>query len=537
MQTTPYTLPLADTTRRRRVCLILEGTYPYVSGGVSTWVHQIIAAMPDIDFDIHFIGDKKDLNQEFKYELPPNVTSLSESYLFDKLPASQKKLGRGSRTEKAAFIRIISRFLHAGDFATRMDALGEAADVLRHSPDLITLEDLFKNKDSWALLTEAYQQHSPDAPFFRFHSAVRDLATLLWNLIRTAGTLPVADTYHCVCTGYAGLLGALASRIHGAAFLFSEHGVYLKERIEDIRKSTWLADGKQSSPFQGDLGTFKSLWIDFFDLLCRFAYQNASCITALFGGNAKLQIEFGADPAKVAIIPNGIDTSRFASIARMKLDPERNTPEKITVGFLGRVVPIKDVKTLLRSAALTLNTHPNAHFLCAGPTEEDPAYYEECLALVRQLGIENNVSFPGRMKPDDFLEQSDIVILTSISEGLPFAVLEASAAGLPFAVLEASAAGLPVVATDVGSCRELIETPLPKHPQIGQSGLVTEVANPASTAAALCQLVGSAKLRHTLGSNGLQRVEHAYRQEDIIAQYRYLYLSIAPLNLSQTLSA
>lgn len=525
MQTTPYTSPEPDAQRRRRVCLILEGTYPYVSGGVSTWVHQIIEAMPDIDFDIHFIGDKKDLNLEFKYELPPNVTSLSESYLFDPAPKSQLKPGKGSKSEKAAFIRIVSRFLHAEDLDTRMDALSEAADILRNSPDLITLDDLAKNKTSWKLLTDAYQQHASDAPFFRFHSAVRDLTALTWNLLRTAGSLPVADTYHCVCTGYAGLLGTLASRLHGSAFLLSEHGVYLKERIEDIRKSTWLADDKEPEPFQAGLGTFKSLWIDFFDLLCRVAYQNAACITALYGGNAKLQIEFGAASPKVKIIPNGIDTSRFASIAKKKLDPNRELPEKVTVGFLGRVVPIKDVKTLIRSAGLVLGQHSNVHFLCAGPTEEDPAYYEECLALTRQLGIEDKVSFPGRMKPDDFLDQSDIVILTSISEGLPFAVLEASAAGLP------------VVATDVGSCRELIETPLPKHPKIGPSGLITEVANPASTAAALGQLVASAKLRHVLGKNGLERVETAYRQEDIIAQYRYLYLSIAPLQLEQSLSA
>ena len=204
------------------------------------------------------------------------------------------------------------------------------------------------------------------------------------------------------------------------------------------------------------------------------------------------------------IIPNGIDTSRFAEISAAKLTRLEDDSQPVTVGFLGRVVPIKDVKTLLRAARLVGHHYPTTRFLVAGPTDEDPEYFEECLALTRQLGIEGMVEFAGRMDPADFLARSDIVLLTSISEGLPFAILEASAAGLP------------VVATDVGSCRELLTFPLCAVNSPGPSGIVTEVANPASTAAALGHLVGSASLRKRLGFNGLQRVEAAYRQEDIV---------------------
>jgi glycosyltransferase involved in cell wall biosynthesis len=311
-------------------------------------------------------------------------------------------------------------------------------------------------------------------------------------------------------------LGALASRLHGVPLLLSEHGVYLKERIEDIRKSTWLADGNpfaRTLPFDGDLGTFKQLWIEFFDFLGQLAYRRAERITALYRGNARLQMEFGADAAKVEIIPNGIDTARFAEIASAKLSRVEDNSQPVTVGFLGRVVPIKDVKTLLRAARLVGNHFPGTRFLVAGPAEEDPEYFEECLALTKQLGIERMVEFSGRMNPADFLAQSDIVLLTSISEGLPFAILEASAAGLP------------VVATDVGSCRELLTFPVRAENSPGPSGLVTEVANPGATAAALNHLVGSAALRKRLGANGLLRVEAAYRQEDIVRRYRNLYLA------------
>lgn len=512
--------------RRRRVCLLLEGTYPYVSGGVSTWVHQIIEAMPEIDFSVHFIGDQKQHNAQFKYELPPNVTSLTESYLFDPLPDDQRKPGRGSRRRKREVLRMIGDFVSAEQTDERFDALFRLTEALQANPKWFTLADLAANEEIWEVLTAIYQRHAGDVSFLRYHSTVRDLTTILWRLVLTAGKLPEADCYHCVCTGYAGILGALASRLHGVPFLLSEHGVYLKERIEDIRKSTWLADGRafyNEAAFQGELSAFKSLWIDFFDLLGRFAYSRADRITALYQGNARLQIEFGAETGKVDIIPNGIDTSRFADICKKKLFGQSDPARPVTVGFLGRVVPIKDVKTLLRAARLVGNRFPKTRFLIAGPTDEDPDYYEECLALTKQLGIESMVEFAGRMNPADFLEETDIMLLTSISEGLPFAVLEASAAGLP------------VVATDVGSCRELLTYPVREKDSPGPSGIVTEVANPGSTASALNQLVGSAELRRRLGRNGLERVEAAYRQEDIISRYRALYLETSAAGASASL--
>ena len=499
---------------RRHVCLLLEGTYPYVSGGVSTWVHQVIEAMPECDFSVHFIGDQKQHNASFKYDLPGNVVSLTESYLFDPLPASEEAPGRGSRTSKREFRSLVETLVTAPEQEARFEALEVLARELKRSPGAFTLGDLATDRTIWHLLTRSYEEHAGEVSFLRYHSTVRDLATLLWRLVLTAGSLPKADVYHCVCTGYAGVLGALASRLHGVPLLLSEHGVYLKERIEDIRKSTWLADGNpfaDSLPFQGDLGTFRRLWIEFFDFLGQMAYRRAERITALYRGNARLQVEFGADARKVEIVPNGIDTSRFADICAEKLSRVEDNSQPVTVGFLGRVVPIKDVKTLLRAARLVGNQFPNTRFLVAGPTEEDPEYFQECLALARQLGIERMVEFAGRMNPADFLAQTDIMLLTSISEGLPFAVLEASAAGIP------------VVATDVGSCRELLTYPVRAESPPGPSGLVTEVANPGSTAAALNHLVGSAALRKRLGWNGLRRVEAAYRQEDIIQRYRTLY--------------
>ena len=64
--------PSAPQTPIADVGLLLEGTYPYVSGGVSSWVHQIITGFPDLTFAICFIGSSPKDYGEKKFQLPPN---------------------------------------------------------------------------------------------------------------------------------------------------------------------------------------------------------------------------------------------------------------------------------------------------------------------------------------------------------------------------------------------------------------------------------------------------------------------------------
>jgi len=54
-----------------KVCLVLEGSYPYITGGVSSWVQQLILGLPQIDFVLYTISPKQ--NQKIQYNLPPNI--------------------------------------------------------------------------------------------------------------------------------------------------------------------------------------------------------------------------------------------------------------------------------------------------------------------------------------------------------------------------------------------------------------------------------------------------------------------------------
>ena len=81
-----------DTSLKRRaaqadVCLLLEGTFPYVRGGVSSWVNEMIRAYPQRTFGIIFIGGRKEDYAKPAYALPENVVHFEEHYLYEAAPA------------------------------------------------------------------------------------------------------------------------------------------------------------------------------------------------------------------------------------------------------------------------------------------------------------------------------------------------------------------------------------------------------------------------------------------------------------------
>ena len=71
------------TTPHANVCLLLEGTFPYVRGGVSTWVKQMIEGMPHLSFSIIYLGADRETQGEPSYELPANVVHLEAHFLLD----------------------------------------------------------------------------------------------------------------------------------------------------------------------------------------------------------------------------------------------------------------------------------------------------------------------------------------------------------------------------------------------------------------------------------------------------------------------
>lgn len=74
-----------------RICLVLEGCYPYVHGGVSTWMHSYIEAMKEHEFVLWVIGAKAEDRGKFVYDLPDNVVEVHEVFLDDALRLSGER--------------------------------------------------------------------------------------------------------------------------------------------------------------------------------------------------------------------------------------------------------------------------------------------------------------------------------------------------------------------------------------------------------------------------------------------------------------
>lgn len=494
------------------VCMLLEGTYPYVSGGVSTWVHQMLTALPEYQFALFFIGSEKASNLKFKYKLPSNVVSVKEVYLHE--PAqSRTRITTAPNALCERLLAELRQFLFARPQGSDETAafLGISRQILELSKSC-SFESLWNHPGVWSLVCEIYERHAPEESFLDFFWAVRALCEPIWKVIAATDSVPPARMYHSLCTGYAGFAAGLASSNFDSAYLLSEHGIYVRERVAELQKARWITDPPVIRPnLYRHPATLRLIWIEFFKLLGRFAYQTANYVTSLFQNNARAQSAFGADPRRIEIIPNGIHVADFYQMRGKRKAQRLLHYGRKNVGFLGRVVQIKDVKTLLKCARLVINALPDAQFLIAGPMDEEPSYAAECQTLAHHLGISSQVKFMGPTNAEDFLTELDVMLLTSISEGLPFVVLESFAAGIP------------IVSTDVGACRELIEGRLNEKPSFGTGGFVVPVGNAEMLADALIRILTDPLLGDQMGDAGRQRAEVHYARDTVVNRYRQLY--------------
>ncbi|MBQ1416417.1 MAG: GT4 family glycosyltransferase PelF, partial [Selenomonas sp.] len=180
----------------------------------------------------------------------------------------------------------------------------------------------------------------------------------------------------------------------------------------------------------------------------------------------------------------------------------------LTIGAVVRVVPIKDIVTLLRAFFLFKEEFTDARLVIMGGYGEDKEYYELCQQTVSMLGI-TNVEFTGSVNVAEYLPKMDLMMLSSISEGQPLAVLEGFAAHRPF------------VTTDVGCCRELIYGD--SNDDLGVAGAVVAPMDFESMAKEMIRLGKDFELRRKMGNIGYERTKRAYTYEHFLESYRDIY--------------
>lgn len=495
-------LPTADSVD---VMLLLEGTFPYVSGGVSSWVNQIIRGFPELRFGAVFIGSTPDEYGEPKYELPPNLVHLQVHYLREGHAVPQIKPQQGD----AGGFEVLGR-LHNWFANPLPDGLPQELKQVSfylNSHGGVDYSQFLYSKRSWDYICELYQQRCKDPSFVDYFWTVRNMHAPVWQLAQVAQKLIPARFYHTVSTGYAGFLGGLLHHHTGRPLLLSEHGIYTKERRIDLFNCEWIQDNRnalQRDPTE--VSYYRDLWIRFFETMGRFCYDAAGRIVSLYDGVRQRQISDGALPDKIRVIPNGIDLDRFTPLRERQADK----PPMI-IALLGRVVPIKDVKTYIRALRIMMQHLPELEGWVVGPEGEDPEYAAECRALAQTLEIGDRVRFTGFMNPVELFPQIGLLVLSSISEGLPLVALEGFAAGVP------------MVSTDVGACRQLVEGGEPEDCALGSAGGVVPINDPQALADTCRMLLEDREAWQRARQVAITRVETYYTQQQMFSQYRQLY--------------
>jgi polysaccharide biosynthesis protein PelF len=489
------------------VCLLLEGTYPFVPGGVSSWVHNLIRALPEISFTaVCILPTSKD---EWKavYDVPDNFTDLEMVYLHDYELDEKGKASRKEKREQIDLIRSLHKDMFTGDFSGFGDVL---SSLHGHRGRSMTPHDMIYGKEAWNLVLEFNNPEENRESFIDYFWTYRFTHLPIFKVLNAA--IPKARLYHSLSTGYAGLLGAAARQRERRPLLLTEHGIYTRERKIEIAQAEWIyVAGGERIKVQKDLGAFRKFWIKLFEALGRITYQEADRIITLYEGNRELEISEGADPEKTSIIPNGINVERYGRLRRVREERAGEQGGRYEVGFVGRVVPIKDVKTFIRACKIVSLHIPAVKFFIIGPTEEDESYYAECLDLVEVLGLKEIIEFTGKVDVTEYYSRVDLLVLTSISEAQPLVILEAGCAGVP------------TVASDVGSCRELLEGRTEEDRNLGPSGIVTRVSDPTKTAEAIVAVLSNDERRLTMARSAWQRVEAYYNEADLNRDYLGLY--------------
>jgi glycosyltransferase involved in cell wall biosynthesis len=482
------------------VALLLEGTYPYIKGGVSSWVHQLVSRLPQWRFAAVFLGSRPQDYRGMQYTLPANLAVLQSLYLFDETERPPVKPPRlpADTTERYARLHECLRAGNADvlDFGAHL----EAGDPLS--------EDAFLyGEPAWNYITAAYEANATEPSFVDYFWTVRNLHRPIWALARAARTLPRARLFLSPSTGFAGLLGVLGAQAQRRPLVLMEHGIYTKERRVDLMNADWINDAR--SPLQHDpteVSHLRELWIRFFEVLGGLAYRHADPIISLFETARRQQIRDGADPDRTRIIPNGVDVERLARLRR----PAGSAPPPV-VCLLGRVVRIKDIKTFIRAAHALRQRLPDAEAWIVGPEDEDPEYSRECRELAQALGLGEALRFLGFRRIEEILPEVGLLVLSSISEGLPLSVLEGFAAGLP------------CVTTDVGACAELVYGRGEEDRALGAAGTVVGLADHEALAAACAALLEDPVAYARAAQAAVRRVESSYDQRQMIDTFDRLF--------------
>jgi glycosyltransferase involved in cell wall biosynthesis len=283
-------------------------------------------------------------------------------------------------------------------------------------------------------------------------------------------------------TSKAGFVGRLAARLAGVpVIVHTAHGFAFHEASPAAPRIVYSA-----------LERIASHWCDRIVTVSEFHRAWA--------------IELGmSKPQRIVAIPNGIaDIARTRQAALGELRREMGAePDDFVILSMARLAPDKGLEYLIEAASILPHTGRRLQFVIAG----DGPHRGHLERLAATLGVSGRVKFLGfREDVADLLAASDLIALPSLREGLSIALLEAMAAARP------------IVATSIGSQREVAA-----HAEMA---VLVPPADALTLSQSILHLVADPALRERLAANARAVYESRYTEARMLHSYRRLYLDL-----------
>ena len=470
----------APRPARPRILLTTEGTYPYVMGGVSSWCDLLVKSLTEFDWQVMPIVAPQGRPPTFA--LPDHATEIGPVEVWSEdLPKTARRR-HGDRRSGVELPSILVRNLLAWDGNT--DAVIAAWVWCRRHPG--SVRRAFRSTRGWtsflAGLGEVLAERIPEAgtpPALDLVEAATLYQTLYWVARTAAVPTPPTDVLHVTAAGWAAIPAVVHKALHDTPMVLTEHGVYVRE--------AYLAAARN-----GDSPGSRFAATRLARGLAQTAYAAADVVSPVTDANAYWELGLGIDPGKILVLYNGLQPPT---------DPTP-PPGTQTVVSVGRLDPLKDAHTMLRVAAQTTAHLPGAKFLHYGPVPRgEEIYGRSCVALHERLGLGERFRFMGpTADPTGVVRASDVVLMTSISEGLPMAILEAMGQARP------------VVSTGVGGVPEVVRG----------CGMVCAPGDDHGLATAVVMLLRNPELAWRLGRRGHRRLGRLFNESACIDGYREL---------------
>jgi polysaccharide biosynthesis protein PelF len=503
------------------LAIIAESTYPYLRGGVSAVIHDIVEANPDRSIGIIHIAWSSDCPTNHAYRVPSNVRWIypvflsMDDHLEDFKLASASTLGL-SPLER----RELSQELFA---ALHEMAKGNVDPIWQLYEK--TLNPRTRGCPLWQLLgTQEFMTCALEA-FAEFRIPFTKLFWLLREFFSLACAIagedyPRASVYHSHTTGYAGLLAAVAARQNGGRVFLTEHNLYTRDTINSLlsRNMNTVVSAKDWRT-DTEVDPRQRAWMAWYTEIGRLIYRAADHITYLYPAAVAEARGLGSEPAKSEIVPNGMLLDKFESararyLSRREAIRQAGGQATWRLAYCARLVPIKGLIDLITTVSQLVQAGVRNFTLdVMGHADEVPDYADECYQLAHELGLDDYVHFRGNLNIAEVLGDFDALILPSYNEGQPLVVMEAMAVGLP------------VIGTHVGGMEQLILSSLGNNDQPGPGpcGILVRPGKVAELADAIYRLTTDQALYSSFAHNSRERISRYFTLRKAMGSYRLIY--------------